>query len=142
MDENPVDVASRHLRLQLAVVVIATAHGGLALIGLFDRLQFTRPPQFEFLEVVANNAFWVPGHALCAVALFVGPRRRALAFSRVLSASFAVMAVWSFFTLLWGLWPSGPVMLAAPVLGFAVATGAHLLSRVYLEAAMSHGSKG
>ena len=136
------DIAARHLRLRLAVTVIATAHSGLFVIGLFDRLQFTRPPQFEFLEVVANNAFWVPAHLTCALALLAAPQRRALAFSRVLSASFAVMGVWSFFTLLWGLWPSGPVMLAAPVLGFAVAVGAHLLSRVYLEAAMSHGSKG
>jgi hypothetical protein len=133
---NQVTAAARR---RAAVLSLVGAHLGLVLIGLFDRLEFTRRPQFEFLELVASSELWLPIHFGVAMALLVTSMRHPLALSRALSASAASMGTWSFFTLLWGLWPVGPVALGAPVLGASVAVGAHLLSRSYAEAAMMHG---
>jgi hypothetical protein len=126
-------------RRRAAVLSLVLTHGGLAVIGLFGRLKYTRPPRFEFLELVAGSDLWILIHGGVAVLLALTLTGGPSALSRSLSASAAALGTWSFFMFLWGLWPVGPVSLGAPILGFAVAVGAHLLSRTYAEAALTHG---
>jgi hypothetical protein len=120
--------AARLHRLRIYLtLVIATAHGALALLGVAGRLQFSVPSRYPLLVEVMGNDLWVWLHAAAAAALVTSLVLRRYEVS-ALGAATGIMGAWSFLNLLWGLSVvNNPVSLVGPVLGGGVATVAYLL---------------
>lgn len=134
--------AARRTTRIAATFAVAAAHAYLVLVGLFDRLNYTQPSQYEIVERAASNHVWVGIHAVLTVALLVGLWHNRGWEWRVCSASAGFMGAWAFFNLLWGLSAVAPVSLAAPGLAAFVAFGAHVLSTAWLRASKESHNKG
>lgn len=127
---------------RLSVMLVAIAELGLVIVGLAGRLSYTRPPQYQFLELVAGNDLWIPLHLFAFLMLATALLLHHQYLTWVsLNVATACLGGWSFFTLLWGLWPVGPVSLAAPMLGMPFAVLAHLMSRSYSETAEAQATE-
>jgi len=120
--------AARLHRLRIYLtLVIATAHGALALLGVAGRLQFSVPSRYPLLVEIMGNDLWVWLHGLAAAALGASLTARRYEVS-ALGAATGIMGAWSFLNLLWGLSVvNNPVSLVGPILGGAVTSMAYLL---------------
>lgn len=114
------------------VVVIALAHLTFFVLEMFDRLAFTVDTRFNAIQGVAAHWIWHPLFLIVGIWILCMLRRpRGLRYA--LSGSFATMGVWSFFTLLWGLYPIRNVSLVGPVLGLALAAISQAVALSYAE---------
>lgn len=104
---------------KVTMVVIASAHFALALLGVVNRLNFTVAPEYRLLRLLADSNMWVGIHLIAAVFVAIS-----LVLNRFqiqsLSYSAGFMGCWALFNLLWGLNAVTPVSLAGPILGVAV----------------------
>jgi hypothetical protein len=139
---SEMQAAARRTTRIACTIAVASAHFYLGMIGLFDRLNYSRPTPYALIEAAANQQTWVFIHLTLAVLLLVGLWHDRGWEWRVCSASAGFMGGWAFFNLLWGLSTPVPVSLAAPGLAAFVAFGAHVLSVTWLRASKERHNKG
>lgn len=127
-NQHPVRDAAR----LWAAAVIATAHLSFFFLDVVGKLEFTVKTEYTVIMGVASHWVWGPLFLFTGLGILVslGVTRW---LRRFLSLAFAVMGVWSFFTLLWGLYPIREVSLVGPVLGLVVAALSQTVSLAYTD---------
>lgn len=114
-------------------------HGYLAVIGFFDRLNYSVPSEYRLIEEVAADRHWSAIHLVLALALLgLLLANRPDWLSTWHNVSFGFVAVWAFFTLLWGLTTPRPVSLASPGLAAFAAVGTAILAHAWRREAERH----
>lgn len=146
-----VPTPAHHRGRVLATVVVAGAHGYLATIGFFGLLNYTVPTQYQVLQEVAAEEYWVWIHFICTLLLIgslfapkvrpqLGSWRSVLPLAALsCNIAFALMFSWALFNLLWGLSTHRPVSLAGPGLAFVVALGEQLLANAWTRGTHNKG---
>lgn len=123
-------IAARNAARFLVTLAIVAAHLSFAVLDSLDRLSFTVDSEYHEIQRIAESDAWLPLNLGIAVSLLLTlgkPKWH----TKALSASFASMGSWSFFTLLWGMYPISKVSLAGPVLGLVVAAIAQFVALSY-----------
>lgn len=121
---------ARNTARLLVTLAIAGAHLSFAFLDAVGRLAFTVDAKYGVLQEITDNDLWLPINVGCALFILSGLGNSKWQ-CRALSVSFAAMGTWSFFTLMWGMYPVSEVSLAGPVLGMIVATIAQSVSLSY-----------
>ena len=135
---------AHHRARTFATVGAAAAHGYLAILGFIGSLDFTVPSEYALLHELAGAHLWAWVHGAVALLLLtalgkpyqmcrIGTVRASVA----CSIGFALMLIWAFFNLLWGLSTVRPVSLAGPGLAFIVAAGEQLLAHAWNRGALT-----
>lgn len=126
----------RKTRIYLTLLV-AMGHLSLVILGLADRLTYSVPSRYVFLETTLSNPLWVMLHGFCFIWI-VGTVIANKAHVHALAAATGVMAAWAFLSLLWGLSASIGPSLAGPVLGGGMATLSYILTSVWASVPKNH----
>ena len=120
------------LYMNFLTLLVAASHLSLAILGLSNRLAYSVPPRYQFLEQTLSNPLWAVLHGLC-FALIMSAVIANKHHVPALSSATGVMAAWAFLSLLWGLSSlqvQGP-SLAGPVLGGAISTLSYILTSIW-----------
>lgn len=121
---------ARNTARLLVTLAVVAAHFSFAILDMVDRLSFTVGSKYDVIQEAADSSLWLPINLFCGVLIVMTLGHNRLQ-RKALSLSFATMGTWSFFTLIWGLYPISKVSLAGPILGLIVATIAQFVSLSY-----------
>lgn len=116
--------------LTLLTLLVASAHLSLMILGIANRLTYSVPSRYLFLEQTLANPLWVVLHGFCFVML-VSAVITNKAHVTALGAATGVMGTWAFLSFLWGLSALSGPSLAGPVLGTAMSVLSYILTSVW-----------
>lgn len=120
-------VGSDAMRVHARKVIgacLAAGHVSLFSLAVTNRLLFSVPIEFKFLQLAASNQIWLLIHLLCAVVITISLVANRFQV-QAMSMSSGALGAWGFIMLLGGMITATHVSLAGPVLALVLAAVAY-----------------